>query len=269
MDEVRSGVLGTIVRSVARGDVVATETHYAAESLLCEHRHERAYISVLLGGTYTEVSERETRLCHGVTAIFHPAGEVHADHFGEMGRCVNIELASSARARLGELGFPIEERLVLADTAAQCALRFLYATDVHSGACVDDLLIEIAAAVRKPMCDTPAPRWFVAAVHESGDALSESLSIASIADHNGVHPTHLAREFRRRLGCSPIEYRRRVRLESAAGALRGTKFSVADIAQAAGFADQSHLARTFHLWSGMSPSTYRVRFGTRPANEML
>jgi len=47
--------------------------------------------------------------------------------------------------------------------------------------------------------------------------------------------------------------------------LRRTRLAVADVAQSTGFADQSHLARTFKALSGMSPSAYRQRFGSPPS----
>ncbi|MDQ6925453.1 MAG: hypothetical protein M3154_04360, partial [Candidatus Eremiobacteraeota bacterium] len=159
--------------------------------MLREHQHDRAYVSVLVGGTYTEVSQCETRLCRGMTAIFHPAGEVHADHFGEPGRCVNLELAPTVAARLAELDFAIDERCVLTDTAARSAMRFLTEADDGTGTCVDDLLVEIASAKPVSPGRSAAPLWFAAAVDEAGGALSERVSVASIAGHNGVHPTHL------------------------------------------------------------------------------
>jgi AraC-like DNA-binding protein len=54
----------------------------------------------------------------------------------------------------------------------------------------------------------------------------------------------------------PRRYITKMRLEGAIELLAGDK-SIAEIAQACGYADQSAFARRFHAIVGMSPSQYR------------
>jgi AraC family transcriptional regulator len=63
--------------------------------------------------------------------------------------------------------------------------------------------------------------------------------------------------FRRKHGCTVSEYVRRLRLEFAVDAIVNRKSSLAEVASAAGFSDQSHLTRTFRSYFGMTPSDYR------------
>ena len=73
----------------------------------------------------------------------------------------------------------------------------------------------------------------------------------------GVHPVTLARAFRRTFGCTIGEYLRRLRIERAAEQLATGTQPLAEIALAAGFADQSHFSNVFRRRVGMSPSAYR------------
>ena len=84
------------------------------------------------------------------------------------------------------------------------------------------------------------------------------LSLASIAAAVGVHPVHLARQFRATHGCTVGEYIRRVRVDHARRELVATSKPIAEIALAAGFFDQSQLTRTFKRVTGRTPAAYRA-----------
>jgi AraC family transcriptional regulator len=90
------------------------------------------------------------------------------------------------------------------------------------------------------------------------------LSLADLAATAGVHPVHLARAFREHQGITVAAYTRRLRFERSLRELAelGTsQRSLAEIAQAAGFADQSHFSRTFKKLTGLTPKAYRDRLG--------
>ena len=70
--------------------------------------------------------------------------------------------------------------------------------------------------------------------------------------------TLLAREFRRRFGCSIGDYVRRLRIEFACRELAISDVPLYEIAFAAGFSDHSHFARTFKRATGMTPGAYRA-----------
>jgi AraC-like DNA-binding protein len=66
----------------------------------------------------------------------------------------------------------------------------------------------------------------------------------------------LARQFRAAFGTSPYRYSLMRRLDSARAQLERNR-SLADVALAAGFADQAHLTRKFKAAFGVSPARYR------------
>jgi AraC-like DNA-binding protein len=93
---------------------------------------------------------------------------------------------------------------------------------------------------------------------------TESLRLAEIADAVGRHPVYLATSFRRAYGETIGDCVRRLRVERARRELEQSDAPIADVALTAGFANQSHLTRTFRKVTGMTPAAYRRLSGTAP-----
>lgn len=86
--------------------------------------------------------------------------------------------------------------------------------------------------------------------------LSESLSLQELAQAVGANRFVLLRDFRKQFGVPPHAFLLRLRVERARTLLaRGQ--GIAEVAHDLGFADQSHLNRTFKRFFGLSPATYR------------
>ena len=88
---------------------------------------------------------------------------------------------------------------------------------------------------------------------------AQELSLSDIAAAAHLSPFHLARVFKQSLGISPHQYLIQLRVNSArwllsAGA--GDR-SLAELANAVGFADQSHLTRHFKRVLGVTPRQLR------------
>jgi len=65
------------------------------------------------------------------------------------------------------------------------------------------------------------------------------------------------RRFQQAQGVSVGEYQRHLRIELASKALGDRQRSIAEVAAAAGFSDQSHFARVFRRVMGQTPRDYR------------
>jgi AraC-like DNA-binding protein len=102
------------------------------------------------------------------------------------------------------------------------------------------------------------PQWLERVRKILEQRFAEPCKVSEIAAEAGVHPVHLAREFRKHYGTSVGEYLRRVRIEYACRELMGSDAAVTNIAFAAGFADQSHFSRTFKRLCGTTPGRYRA-----------
>jgi AraC family transcriptional regulator len=67
----------------------------------------------------------------------------------------------------------------------------------------------------------------------------------------------MARIFRKRYGCSPGDYLRKLRIAAASEELANSDTPIIAIALQNGFSDQSHLTRTFRQYMGVSLAAFR------------
>jgi AraC-like DNA-binding protein len=156
-------------------------------------------------------------------------------------------LARALRLALADLDRPLEE--LEAD-------RFVVAL-------ADALLALDPSAAGRPLPPSCAlavdrARQFLDAHHDRAVASAELEAIT------GLDRFALARHFRARLGTSPYRYLVMRRLDQARSLMRAGH-SVADAAQACGFADQSHLTRQFHNAYGLPPGRWRAIHLAAPA----
>jgi AraC-like DNA-binding protein len=86
----------------------------------------------------------------------------------------------------------------------------------------------------------------------------EPLDVDDLAAVAGLSRAHFSREFRRAFGESPHAYLLTRRLERAAGLLRDTDRSVADICFSVGLQSVGSFTTSFTRTFGCSPTTYRA-----------
>ncbi len=89
--------------------------------------------------------------------------------------------------------------------------------------------------------------------------LGGSVSIAAIADACALSRSYFSKAFREATGSTPHQWLTRERLERARAMLKRDATTLADIAAACGFADQSHFTRVFTAAEGVSPGAWRKR----------
>ena len=87
--------------------------------------------------------------------------------------------------------------------------------------------------------------------------LGSKLKVCELADMLAFSTGHFSRAFKRTFGVPLMMYVFGRRVERAKSMLRGTRDPLTEIALSCGFADQSHLNRTFHRVVGMSPGLWR------------
>ena len=87
--------------------------------------------------------------------------------------------------------------------------------------------------------------------------LEETISIEALAGIVGFSKYHFARAFKQSEGLTPHDYLLQCRVRRAQELLANTDLSLAEIALASGFSDQSHCARRFRERVGVTPSSYR------------
>ena len=121
-------------------------------------------------------------------------------------------------------------------------------------------MLEMLGHATRLLNKTPVrlPSWLTDARDVLHDRFNDSVSLIEIANIVGVHPTHLARTFKKHYRTTVGEYVRRLRLDWATRQLSETEDSISDIASAAGFYDQSHFSHLFKQHTGFTPAEFRA-----------
>lgn len=119
-------------------------------------------------------------------------------------------------------------------------------------------LVSISVDLRTPV-DAAAPHaQLAAAVDVARRRFAEPITVAELSAAAGMTPAQLERTARRVLGLTPKQLIMRFRLEEALRLLATTELSLAEIAPACGYYDQSAFTRHFRRVVGHPPSAWRT-----------
>lgn len=253
----------TLGRREAPG-LTVSEVRFPGLARVPPHAHERPIFNFVLAGGYTEYWGGRSLECTPATLLFHPRGLVHSERFSRSGaRCLTVEFdpirlggEDDTRGLRENTRFPRERW----GWVAARLRRELCEGDDLSPLVLEGLLRVLLGDTYR-LASTRPPRYVRIAREILHDQFADPPSIAEIAADAGVSPSRLARGFRRHLWCTPGEYVRRLRVDRARRLIEETERPLAEIAQAAGFADQSHLTRVFRRVVGFTPGAYRRLHG--------
>jgi AraC family transcriptional regulator len=227
------------------------------------HAHDEWRFCLALHGSYTDSWRQGYRTRTPWQLSLHPVDEMHTSVFHTTVECFHVELRSKWRERLlGDAGIAPEPHEFLDGRLPMLAGQ-LYQEFRHGDACsplvAEGIAFELIGwAARERRADPHRPAWVDRAKDLLRDRFTERLRIADIATELGVHPVHLARDFKRHVGYTVGDYVRRLRVDFACRELpKGGKLSV--LALQAGFSDQSHLTRVFKRVTGWTPRQFRAR----------
>lgn len=225
------------------------------------HTHEHAHFVLLLDGHYLSTARGAGHLHAEPALIYNPPDTTHRDSFPEaVGRFMGISIDHARFAELSEVAAPSDAATRIWDPHALEVAHRIARAAPHDALVVESLCLELVACFVRDTTRTPRPPGWLGRAREAlHDRACEPIAMADIAADAGVHPVHLARQFRRFFGCTPADYVRHRRVELAAQLLRTTRQPLVDIAIDCGFVDQSHLNRAFAKAFATSPATYRRR----------
>ena len=238
-----------------------TDNVYGKGMSLATHEHERAFLAICISGAYSEWISSTAYERMASTVAFHPALERHSSRTGLAdARVISVVFSPSWVPRLDTLlqdrspqSFDLRPVAPVVSRLKQELLR----TDPAAPLVIESCVLEILAAVAR----APGERqsgWFNIVLREIESRFHEPLSLSALAEIAGVHPVHLAREFRRRSGRTIGQYVRELRVRRACEELRNTELPLAEVAMRAGFTDQSHLGRWIKRTTGLSPRRLRL-----------
>ena len=238
------------------------------------HAHETFSIGLVTGGVseYLNGSTRQ-HVRAGSVVLMNP-GDVHAcNPLGEdpwsyrmfyvdctwLGR-LQRDLDGGADAAFRPYATTVSD-----DPALAAGLAALYA------ACIDATLdapakhsAAVAFFTAMHACLQPATAPPVQAddqLRRAADYINahcmQPLKLAEICATAGLSPSHLIRSFKSRYGMTPHAWLVNCRIERCRERLKQGE-PIADVALAAGFADQAHLQRAFKLQVAATPGQYRA-----------
>jgi len=228
------------------------------------HTHKYASFSYVLSGSYEESFNRKPFLRRASTIIIHPPEEAHAVNFGTNVQILNVQFDFKRLAVIREHTAVLETAASFRTENISHLARRIYqefqSPDAFSSMAIEGLILEILAEVSRSKTvsgEKNCPRWLEQVRDFLHDNFAGSFFVEDVAKIAGVHPVHLSRVFRQKFGCTIGEYVRRLRVEFANRQISATEAPLSEIALAAGFADQSHLNKTFKSVFGLTPAEHR------------
>jgi AraC family transcriptional regulator len=232
---------------------------------LPQHAHDRATLAIVLDGAFRKQLLRGVQECRPCSVIGEPAGERHSNWFGPRGaRVLLLQPAPRTDDRAGGWRSLFDAPRFFLDAniadLARRAFRELLEPDDLSLLALEALGMELFVAARrdaKAEFHGRAPGWMSRLEELLHARFTERLCMRSLASEVGRHPVHVARVFRAHHGMTVAGYVRQLRVAWAQEQLRQPGAVAAQVALAAGFADQSHFTRAFRRVMGRPPSTWK------------
>lgn len=234
------------------------------------HWHDELYLCAILdGAAYLDCPGRSVFTPRGTLAMV-PSGEVHANRKLECTfRCIFMEFKAlqNALEQSMEQNVPgLNFRTKLIDDAGTMASflqlhRSLEKPSTRLGrdhsllVFLHRLLAQHSTAnitISHDGNEDSAVRRLKKFLDEH---YAEPVSLQELSRLVGLSPYHLNRSFCRKIGMPPHAYQLQMRIARAKSALRKGS-SIAGVALATGFADQSHFTRVFKRFVGDTPAQY-------------
>jgi AraC family transcriptional regulator len=256
------------VRRVRRvGELTLVETEYAAAVTVPVHTHAGSSFCLALEGGFVECAGA-MRLSSTVGAVlFHPGGEPHSRQFGAgISRCFTVDLGPELSRSLEARGLGGPDAVMVTQGRASWLAMRLYEEfsrgDAASSLAIEGLSLAVLAELTRVAVpatqDGATPPWLTAVLDLLDRRYLSPVRLAELAARVDMHPRHISRVFRQRLGVTLSDYVRRRRIDWASDRLVSTELPLSRIAMEAGFTDQAHFARLFKRATGLTPRAFRV-----------
>ncbi len=222
---------------------------YAAGLRQRRHSHDYSNITVVLGGRIDEATDLGAYSATSGSVVMKGAGREHEDAVGRAGaRTLSIRFRDESPVGPNAWSWCDAPRVV------RCALAVHAATSDRE---VEWAVATLVVALGDRPVAAARPEWIDALVAQLEQSYERRICLDSVARRTGMHPIYVARTFRRFTGMSMGEFVAAIRLRHARHALATTSRSIFGIAAETGFADASHLCRTFASVLGVTPMRFR------------
>ncbi|HSE16288.1 MAG TPA: AraC family transcriptional regulator [Pyrinomonadaceae bacterium] len=242
-----------------------TETLHAASSSMPAHVHEAAHICLTLAGQGIEIIDGARVVTAPGCVLMRGPNMMHANQYSAAShRGFMIELEHKWLNTCRHFLRVFEDRRhFTGGPVPALALRIYRESRVKDSVApviVEGLMLELLGHASRSLIRMPVrpPGWLLQARDLLHGRFNDPVHLVEIAHTVGVHPTHLARTFKKHYRTTVGEYVRRLRLDWATRQLSETEASITEIALAAGFYDQSHFSHLFKQHTGFTPAEFRA-----------
>lgn len=268
-DSTVAGVAGRRVATTEAGGYRVVEAVYTNGLTLPSHTHPRPALSFVAWGSFRETNRRGVELCRAGTMHVRPSEEPHANQFDPNGtRILIVDLPLEPVLEDRRIRRLVSRASVVQDGAvrglAEQILWELHHRDDATDLAVEGLVLALLARLVRatsvryaPGREEPVASRIERAREFIDTHFARGLSLSEIASVSGLHPSSLARAFKRRYQLTPWQYQRRRQLEWVKAELLRSGRPISAIALEAGFSDHSHLTRAFRIAEGRAPSALR------------
>src|ERR1043165_535188 len=181
-----------------------TETLHAPHLTIPTHVHRTASVCLSLSGESYEIMSGSRLLVNPGCAIIRGPEVKHANEYGASPhRGLMIELDNKWLAACTLFARVFEgNRLYAGGPVPALALRIYHESRIKDSVApviVEGLMLELLGQASRCVTKTPAraPHWLTQARDLLHGRFNDSLNLGEIANSVGVHPTHLARAFKK------------------------------------------------------------------------
>lgn len=255
---------GSIVDRRETAGLLLSESRHSAGQVIPPHEHAPAHFCIGVRGACVERIRGRDIDCVPGTAEFHPAGTRHSSRWGHAGgRCFTVTLGAPWERHLSQEQRAAPRAGILNAAAGDLMMRLrreFIAFDASSPLVIEGLTLALLGTSQRAMRAAPRgiPSWMSRVTECLWAVYTQPVRLEHLAAVAGVSVVQLARWFRRVHGCTVGEWVRARRVDHAARLLAETDASISEVALASGFADHSHLTRTFARWRQLTPRAYRA-----------
>ena len=240
-----------------------TEVVHRRQISVPKHSHELAHFQLLLDGSYLENCGGKDVSSSPMTISWHRPGIIHKDEIGvKGGRFFMVELHPASIEQLRQFARLPEDFYVRNSPLVWLACRLYH--EFKNWQFCSDLVAEgitlemLAFSARKQgAAEKQPPSWLRRVVEKLNEEFIWNFSTEELAIEANVHPVHLAAVFRQFYNETMGEYVQKLRIAHASKLLLDKEIPLIDIAQSAGFSDQSHFTRIFKRFVGITPGAFR------------
>jgi AraC family transcriptional regulator len=247
-----------------------TQKGYPDRLQIPKHSHELSHFCFVLSGTYREQIARKDDERKPTNLVYYPLDVSHAEQHHSNGAHFLVEIDAKNLARVEDYGAKLSEPMALSGDESLWIATRMYREfcqrDNYSALALESLTNELlifASRQNLKINERKRPLWLEKAIEILRENFAEQFNLGDLASFVGVHPTHLARVFRRFERCTMGDYIRKIRIENARQQIISSGDSLVDIALNTGFADQAHFTRSFKNLVGMTPKEFRNIFKNR------